>query len=313
MNQKIGERQTIWGWKVAMYFFVVGVGAGAYVAGAVAQFAGPEWDTVVKIGVTTGIPLVAFSTLFLVWDLGRPFGFYRAGLHPRTSWISRGVFILTGFIIAGSVHLLLAWLEAPEGALRTLAVIGGTLAAMTAVYTGLLLGVLRPIPFWSTPALPLLFLVSALSTGVLTVSLITSIYVVITDNVVEPEARLLAADALLLAVEVAVLFSYLYLVRAPLAAKASVELLIRGELAPVFWLGFVTCGLLIPLALEAILLGPMDTSRPVVRLAATGVAVVPALLGGYLLRHLVITAAIKAPLVVIGRLAPIPGRPRLIS
>ena len=313
MNQQIGERQTIWGWKVAMYFFVVGVGAGAYVAGAVAQFAGPEWDTVVKIGVTTGIPLVVFSTLFLVWDLGRPFAFYRAVLHPSTSWISRGVFILTGFIIVGSAHLLLVWLQAPEGVLRTLAVIGGTLAAMTAVYTGLLLGVVRSVPFWSTPALPLLFLVSALSTGVLTVSLITSIYVVVTDNVVVPEDRLIVADTLLLAVEAAVVFSYLYLVRASLAAKASVGLLLSGGLAPAFWLGFVTCGLLVPLALEAVLLGPMDTARPATRLAATAVAVVPALLGGYILRHLVMTAAIKAPLVVIGRLASVPGSPRLLS
>jgi formate-dependent nitrite reductase membrane component NrfD len=148
---------------------------------------------------------------------------------------------------------------------------------------------------------------------VLTVSLIASIYIVAADRVVDPETTLLVADTILLAVEAAVVLSYLYLVRASLAAKASVELLLRGELAPAFWLGFITCGLVIPLAMEAVLLGPMDDAGPAMRLVATTVAVVPALLGGYLLRHLVLTAAIKSPLVVIGRLAPIPASPRLVT
>ncbi len=312
MDQRIGERQTIWGGKVAIYFFVVGVAAGAYMVGVYAQFAGAEWDTILKIGVTVGSPLAAFSTLFLVWDLGRPYRFYRAAFHIRTSWISRGVIILTGFIIVGSVHLLLVWLEAPEGALRTLAVIGGALAFMTMIYTGLLLGVVRAIPFWSTPALPLLFLASALSTGLMAVTLITSIYVNVTDNLVEPETNLFAADAVLLAIEAMVALSYLYIVRSSLAAKASADSLLRGELSVLFWAGFVTCGLIVPLTLELILLGFLDDSGSVTRLAVTIAAVAPALLGGYILRHLVITAGVKAPLVVIGRFVPMPGRPRLV-
>jgi len=96
-----------------MYFFLAGVGAGAYVAGVVAQFAGAEGDTIVKIGVTIGSPLVAFSTLFLVWDLGRPFGFYRSGLHPSTSWISEAVApaLLGGYVLR---HLVItAGVKAP--------------------------------------------------------------------------------------------------------------------------------------------------------------------------------------------------------
>ncbi len=312
MDQQIGERQTIWGWKVAIYFFLVGVGAGTYTVGAVAQFAGAEWDTILKIGVTIGSPLVAFSTLFLVWDLGHPFRFYRAAFKPGTSWISRGVFILTGFIIVGSVHLLLTWLGGPEGVLRVLAVFGGVLAIMTMAYTGLLLGVVRAFPFWSSPALPLLFIVSALSTGVMAISLVTAIYVAATGNIVEPETRLLALDAILLVVEAAVFLSYVYLVRSALAGKASVESLLSGNLAPMFWLGFILAGLVVPLVLELILLGPLAGAAQTTRLTATAFAMIPGLLGGYVLRHLIIAAGVRAPLVVIGILAPLPGRPRLI-
>ncbi len=320
MDQRIGERQTIWGWQIALYLFLAGGACGAYVTGVAAEFAsGAEWDTVAKIGVTIGAPLVAFSTIFLVLDLGRPLGFIRAGFHPRTSWISRGVFILTAFIVVGLVHLALVWAEAPEGVLRGFGVAGGVLAAMTMIYTGLLLGAARAIPFWSTPALPLLFLVSALSAGLMAVTLILSIYVVVADvdavadQLVKHENQLLKADIILLVIEAIVVFSYLYLVRASLAAKASVESLVRGDLSGYFWPGFVVLGLLVPLAMELTLLAFLDTADAEARMAVAIVATAPGLLGGYVLRHLIMAAAIKGPLVVIGRLVPIPGRPRLIS
>jgi formate-dependent nitrite reductase membrane component NrfD len=313
MNQGIGERQTIWGWKIALYLFLAGGASGAYVTGAAAEFAGAGWDTIVKIGVTLGAPVVAFSTLFLILDLGRPLGFMRAGFHPQTSWISRGVFILTAFIVVGLVHLVLLWLGASEGVLRALGVVGGVLAFMTMLYTGLLLGTARAIPFWSTPALPLLFGVSALSAGMMAIGLIASVYVAFTGNAVGPEDRLLAADSILLVMEAIVVFSYLYLVRASLAAKASVDSLLWGDLSGFFWLGFVVLGLLAPLAMEVTLLAFLDEASSAGRTAVAIVAFVPGLIGGYILRHLIMAAAIKGPLVVIGRLVPIPGRPRLIS
>jgi formate-dependent nitrite reductase membrane component NrfD len=315
MDQRIGERQTIWGWQIALYLFLAGGGCGAYVTGVAGEFASrtTEWDPIVKIGVTIAAPLVAFSTLFLVLDLGRPFGFARAAFHPRTSWISRGVFILTAFIIVGLVHLALVWAEAPENVLRGIGLAGGVLAVMAMVYTGLLLGSARAVPFWSTPALPLLFLVSALSAGMMSVTLILSIYVVVADRVVEAEEQLLKADSVLLAIEAFVVFSYLYLVRASVAAKASVESLIRGDLSSFFWLGFIVLGLMVPLSVELTILTSLEDAGPEGRMAVTLVGLVPGLAGGYILRHLIMSAAMRSPLVVIGRIVPLPGKPRLVS
>ena len=63
---------------------------------------------------------------------------------------------MTLFIMVGLIHLALVWLDASEGVLRGVGVAGGVLAVMTMIYTGLLLGSAHAIPFWSTPALPLL-------------------------------------------------------------------------------------------------------------------------------------------------------------
>jgi len=314
MDQPIGERQTIWGWQIALYLFLAGGACGAYVTGVAAEFASRtnDWDPIAKIGVTIGAPLVAFSTIFLVLDLGRPRGFVRAAFHPRTSWISRGVFILTAFIVVGLVHQALVWAEAPENVLRGIGVVGGTLAVMTMVYTGLLLGAARAIPFWSTPALPLLFLTSALSAGMMSVTLILSVYMVVEDKVVAVESHLLKADIVLLLIEAFVVFSYLYLVRANLAAKASVDSLLRGDLSAYFWMGFVVLGLLIPLSTEVTLLAILEEEGLKERMAVALLGLIPGLAGGYILRHLVMSAAIKGPLVVVGRLVPLPGRPRLI-
>ncbi len=316
----MGERQTIWGWKIALYLFLAGGSAGAYLTGVIGEFASRagDWDIIVKAGVTIGAPLVAFSTVLLVWDLGRPFGFYRAGFHGRTSWISRGVYILTAFILIGLIHLALVWAEAPEGVLRGLGIVGGALAVMTMVYTGLLLGSVRAVPFWNSPALPLLFLVSAMSAGVMAVSLIVAVHDYLQDEANAfalasegPARSLIIADAILLPMEAAVVMSYLYLVRASSAAKASVEALLGGGLSVYFWVGFVILGLVYPLGIELVLLDTMDNFEPGERLTVTAVGMVPGLAGGYVLRHLIMAAAIKGPLVVIGRLVPVPGRPRL--
>ncbi len=314
MDQPIGERQTIWGWQIALYLFLAGGACGAYVTGVAAEFASrtTEWDPIVKIGVTIGAPLVAFSTIFLVLDLGRPFGFVRAAFHPRTSWISRGVFILTAFIVVGMIHLALVWAEASENVLRGIGIAGGVLAVMTMVYTGLLLGAARAIPFWSTPALPLLFLTSALSAGMMSVTLILSIYMVLEDKVVAAESHLLRADIVLLVIEAFVVFSYLYLVRANLAAKASVDSLVRGDLSVYFWIGFIVLGLMIPLSMELTLLESLEDAGMEERMGVALLGLIPGLAGGYMLRHLVMSAAIKGPLVVVGRLVPLPGRPRLL-
>ena len=114
---------------------------------------------------------------FLIADLGAGARSPAADLvqQPSMTW---GVWVLTPFIPLG---LVLGWLEvdflnppwrivqwARGLALRwrtRLLQVGALLAISIALYTGLLLGVVHGVPLWNTSILPMLFFVSALSTG----------------------------------------------------------------------------------------------------------------------------------------------------
>lgn len=291
--------QHAWGFKIAAYLFVSGMGAGAYAAGAVADLAGGSWLPAARAGLPLGPLLVGPATLFLIWDLGRPSGFLRAGRRPAVSWISRGVVILSAFLLVSALHAgqrLLAGGAAAAGASSALAAAGAMLAVLTMMYTGLLLGAVRPIPFWSTPILPVLFTVSSLSTGVMAVDLVLALG----GAGAEALAGLRSADVVLLATEAVVIALYLTVARTTVAARTSVGLLTTGELAPRFWGGVAAAGIAVPLVIQLVEV----SGAPGAGLAV--VSSVAGLGGGLMLRHLVIAAGVKSPLSAAGVLVSLP-------
>ncbi|MFQ5829898.1 MAG: NrfD/PsrC family molybdoenzyme membrane anchor subunit [Candidatus Methylomirabilia bacterium] len=301
--------QDVWGWKVATYLFVSGTGAGAYTVGMVSQHMGDRtWAA--ATGLLLGPALVAPATLLLIWDLGRPGGFLRAGRRPISSWISRGVMILSAFIIVGGLHGALSvwpwgWLGPSDRLTLATSLVAGLLALSTMIYTGLLLGAIRPIPFWSTPVLPVLFLVSSLSTGIMVVDLTLTLRGVVTGT---SESSALVgmrqADLLLLALEAVVIACYLGLTHATAGSRASVALLTRGALATRFWAGVVAAGLMLPFLIQLVeVTGAIPTAA-----SLSLVSSLAGLLGGLLLRHVVVTGGVKEPLSVAGVLLTLPSR-----
>ena len=173
--------QSKWSWLVAAYLFLAGLGAGAYVVGVLADLTGGHaWAHMSKVGVFLGFPCVLVGCMFLIGDLGTPVNFWRAWMRPNTSWIARGTLIITIFMVLSFIHTVFwIWpfhqLESAAGARHLIGVLGIIFAFGTMIYTGILLGAARPIAFWSTAMLPLLFLVSALSTGMMSVILVESL------------------------------------------------------------------------------------------------------------------------------------------
>lgn len=158
---------SVWGPLIAWYLFLAGTGAGAYLVGAVAGFLGERYRPLVKPGVLLGAPLVAIGCLLLLFDLGVPTRFLMAFLQPQTSMMSVGVIIISCFIVLSGVHWILTVAKkGSEKLLRGLSIAAGVFAVGTAVYTGLLLALVQAVPFWNQPLLPVLFLLSALSTGI---------------------------------------------------------------------------------------------------------------------------------------------------
>lgn len=294
--------QDTWGWRVAAYLFVSGMGAGAYAAGAAAEWldgAGP----VTAIAVGLGPLLVGPAALFLIGDLGRPGGFLRAGRRPSTSWIARGVVILSAFLAASAAHAAYALLGGPAAAPLALSAVGGLLALLMMIYTGLVLGAIRPIPFWTTPILPLLFAVSSLSTGIMAVDLVATLAPGAPPSTL---AAWRSADLVLLALEAIVVALYLALAHATVAARASTALVTRGALALRFWGGVVAAGLAVPFVVQlAEVSGALPASA-----AWTALSSGAGLAGGFLLRQIVIAGGVKSPLNAAGMLFTLPGHPR---
>jgi formate-dependent nitrite reductase membrane component NrfD len=154
------------------------------------------------------------------------------------------------------------------------------------VYTGLLLGDAIPIPFWNTVLLPILFFLSAASTGVMAVILIGVIAAV-------EETRLLTlarVDILLIVLEALVLAGYLHgSYRIP-NTRMSAEHVLVGESATMFWLGVVVCGLLIPLVIDIAGLHG----------AGAALASILGLVGGLCLRYVVLAGGAMYPMSAAG-------------
>ncbi len=168
--------QGHWGWKIAAYLFLAGAGSGAYVTGSVADYLGREYATLSRIGIMLSAPLVFVGMLFLILDLGLKRNALHAFAHVRSSWISRGTWIISIFLVLSTLEIVtrfwpFEWLSTQRSFDLSLEMIASGLAIATMVYSGLVLGASKPIAFWSTPLLPLLFFVSASSCGVMLVLL----------------------------------------------------------------------------------------------------------------------------------------------
>lgn len=299
-----------WGWPIALYLFLAGMGAGAFLVGVSARSLGLAPDPVVRsvrgiefdlagLALLWGPLVVALGAPFLIVDLGRKTRFFRAGFNARVSWMARGFYVLSAFIAVGGLACVIAvldpaWPAAHSGPWRGLVVAGALLALGTAAYTGVLLRSLRFVPVWRSYLLPVLFVVSALSTGsmgVILASLGVGSIGGAGESAGEVAHALARVEQGLIILEGAVLAVYLLRVGDDRSGGgASVGMLVRGRLRLLFWGGIVGMGLVFPIVLELIYQRFPDYP---VFLVAAGTLL---LAGGFLLRMGLLAAATKEEL-----------------
>jgi len=293
----------VWGWQIAWYLFLGGLGAGATLTSLVASRAGSRFAPIERAGASLAGPVLIFGTALLVVDLGvgrreplRLVYLFLNGESPMT-W---GVWILTLFIPVALLHALAVTgafaprVERFVGPVRrvcvrakgALMVAAGVLASATAIYTGLLLSVPPTFPLLNSRLLPVLFLVSALSTGLSAAVLVG--YVLARRRGVDLDLHQWSRVHIgLLVVELAVLLAWLGVGSASPAGADSVRLLVSGDLAPIFWVGVVLAGLVGPVLAFVVETAPKGHSCRVALAGEAGV-----LAGGLALRYLVLLAAV---------------------
>lgn len=301
--------QKVWGWKIAAYLFLVGVGAGAYLVGFVVNLTYPELVILSRMGVIMGAPLVIIGVLFLILDIGRKTLAFLAFSRPGSSWTARGTIIITVFIILNLIYLgTWIWpftlLEGIPGARLVLGSVVAVFAVVTLVYTGIGLGVAKPIAFWDPSILSALFLISGISTGIMGVAFSLSAYGLSAGLAVEQSLTLLARyNAFIIIVEALIIGFYLWRMHQVRAARISVHMVTKGMLARHFWGGMVAPGLVVPFAF-AIYGAYMSAVETILVLAALSSII--GLVGGFMLRYVVVAGGASMPLNVNGILVPVP-------
>ncbi len=303
--------EPVWEIWIAIYLFMAGAGAGAFVTAAIAEALGVEdFKPLVKGGALISGPLVALSMPNLIIDLGigkrEPWRIPYLFIGNPRSVMFWGAWLLSLFIPVALMYGALEfdliklpdwWTDRVLPILRrfrpTIVRVGTLLSVGVAVYTGLLIGAVRAIPLWNTTILPMLFLVSALSTG-MAAAVITSEAFAMT---VEADGVALArryyyvnmVHSLLIVIETVFIFCWLFLVaQRSEAAAQSVHMLLFGQHALLFWIGIIFFGIVDPMIIyiyEVVLHRPL---MPFALFVSDG----SVLLGGFVLRYLVIMSAV---------------------
>ena len=287
----------VWGPLIAIYLFLAGASAGAFLTSAFVEAKYPE-NRKMRIGGRVIAPiLLAIGLVMLMLDaeagLKNPLRFFFLVVNPG-SVMTLGVYAICVFL---PVSLVIAFLELRKRAIpKALKWVGVVFAFCIAAYTGFLLGVIPSYPLWNNAVLPILFVVSALSAGLALVSLIG----LFTDRAAFEQMWLLKkAHVILSALELVILATMLVIVSSgsPEGA-ASVAMLTTGSFAPVFWGLLVVAGIVLPFAIEAypvLVTKRIETSATSFALNVLGDLGVVA--GGFALRLLIILAAIPVAFV----------------
>ena len=269
-DNKIYYRHHYWELPIIIYLFLGGLAGGMFfLSWIMSTFVFPGVDlTQVLIGpmlvalIATGLGLI-----MLVVDLGQPPVFYRAYV-TATSIIKWGAVLLTIAAFGSLFWILGNWSpESPVlGFLSVFNFLGGASGFCLAaagiaglgimIYTGVMLSTLKAHSFWATPALPVLFTTSALSTACAAISLAAGIWpaAVLTSAELTAKAEighlLHTVDIVLVCAELVILLIMIlsFLGAGNRTAKRVALRWVKGSYALAFWGGMICLGLLLPLA-----------------------------------------------------------------
>lgn len=259
---------------IEVYFFLVGLAGGAFMAAGAADIFGNKQDRVVtKVGSWLALLALIPGPIFLIIDLGMPSRFLHMlfvskastniGLSAITigpfhikpySPMNLGAWALMGFGICAAGVVVTLYLEDSRRMqgmvpLRgAFGAIGVLLGFFVAGYPGQLLAVTAQ-PFW-TNARPLgaLFMAIGAATGLAAIALILSLG---GAEVGSSLVKVRRAYTFCVILQALALMAVLWAVaQGPAWSAGRIWLLLGGRYSPVFWIGAVLVGVLAPLVLE---------------------------------------------------------------
>lgn len=168
--------EMTWGYLMATYLFLGGLAGGSMIISALADlFKGDDYEVLSKSGAIVSLVAVIMSVVVLLLEIKRfvvqPLVFLNAYRMFPASMVTVGTWILTGLLIISAISCVLWYFGGNWLARKLVSLVGFILGLATTSYTGLVLSYCRGVPFWGSPFLPWLFVVSGTLTG-LTMSML---------------------------------------------------------------------------------------------------------------------------------------------
>ena len=307
--------ELTWGMPVILYLFLAGMGAGATTVSASMLLrggGGPRGfhHEIARYGALLGpIPVIVGTALIVLelgsFQTGSYFKFLNLLMVMNLSPMSVGSWLL--FLFTGtSVLFAFTYLGFPMPFAdrhkwrTTLAWVNIPLGIGVAIYTGVMLGAMPSRPFWNSPVLALLFMVSSLSTGVALIIMARALFGHAGDDDEQRDAAhnsdyiLASTDTMLIGFEILAIFLFLMFAYLTVGdVRYAVETILPGgELAALFWTSVVLIGLIIPGLVELYAVAPSLLYQRQYNVSRwTGFLVAAAVIfGGFMLRYVVVVA-----------------------
>ncbi|RPI12744.1 MAG: polysulfide reductase [Ignavibacteriae bacterium] len=294
-NLMIDPNIHIWGWEIPVYLFLGGLVAGMMIISGYLLYKDKYKEPDSSIGLLPlfGIILLSLGMFTLFLDLEHKLYVWRMYMTFRIkspmswgSWILILVYpaLIANLLIKPPLFLTKRFpkimyyssiIRGNQKIVKTISIANISLGIGLGIYTGILLSAFSARPLWNSAVLPLLFLISGLSTASALVHMISK----------NKHERVLFAKADNVFIGAELFIILLFIIGMLSSAQANIDaiyLILNGPYAAVFWIFVVLLGLVIPLFIQSL--------SVLNKISHTAVAPILVLAGGLLLRFVIVNA-----------------------
>jgi len=161
------HHQEVFGIPISLYFYLTGLSAGSFILSTFSHVFGvKKYQPLGKPGVVLATVLLIVAPLMLLFHAGKPSRAWHLFVYINwTSPISWGSFLLTLYPICCIVYGFFMF-KGDAKKTKLFGIIGIPLAVMVHGYTGWILAFGKARALWNTALMPILFLVSAIVSGI---------------------------------------------------------------------------------------------------------------------------------------------------
>ncbi len=288
-------QQEAFGIFIAVYFYLTGLSAGSFILSTLAYGFGMEqYKSLGRVGVILATLLLIIAPLFLLLHIGVPHRAWHLFVYLNfESPITWGSFLLILYPINCIIYGYFMFKEQKK-LTRLFGLIGIPLAISVHGYTGFILAFGKARALWNPALMPILFLVSAIVSGIALMILVCivkdrffskqkKINFVLLENLGKMLAWMIVFDLFLVGCDVLVLLI------SHADAQESARLLLTGRFFPLFLVVENLLGKIVPFTLLVV-----PRFRNLVTMIIASLLVV---IGIFFMRYVVVVGGESIPLI----------------